>query len=141
MDDGRREVEVRLSMAYYFIKRMNLDLPDLPATRVQICIENIDEVDAAIAAAREEGEKGGSPRGCCGRGERRWRISLPSYRRLLSTRSYAGLAHVLLDTVKRLVRYGNGWFEKAFALNRQVNLPTFPPRVRWAARQSSLARA
>jgi hypothetical protein len=57
MDDGRREVEVRLSMAYYFIKRMNLDLPDLPATRVQICIENIDEVDAAIAAAREEGKR------------------------------------------------------------------------------------
>lgn len=57
MDDGGREVEVRLSMAYYFIKRMNLDIPDLPATRVQICIENIDDVDAAIAAAREEGRR------------------------------------------------------------------------------------
>lgn len=44
-------------MAYYFIKRMNLDLADLPATRVQICIENIDEVDAAIGAAREEGSR------------------------------------------------------------------------------------
>lgn len=54
MTDGQRELEVRLSMAYYFIKRMNLDLKDLPATRVQICIENLAEVDAAISAAKEE---------------------------------------------------------------------------------------
>lgn len=56
MAEGRREIEVRLSMAYYFIKRMNLDLKDLPAARVQICIENLDDVDEAIAAAKAEGE-------------------------------------------------------------------------------------
>lgn len=54
MVDGRRNVEVRLSMAYYFIKRMNLDLEDLPATRVQICVENLNELDAAIVTAQEE---------------------------------------------------------------------------------------
>ena len=30
MKDGCRDIEVRLSMAYYFITRMNLDLKDLP---------------------------------------------------------------------------------------------------------------
>lgn len=54
MVDGSREVEVRLSMAYYFIKRMNLDIEHLPPTRAQLYIENLSEVDAAIAAAREE---------------------------------------------------------------------------------------
>lgn len=32
MTDGQRVIEVRLSMAYYFIMRMNLDLTDLPGT-------------------------------------------------------------------------------------------------------------
>lgn len=54
MVDGRRDVEVRLSMAYYFIKRMNLDLKDLPAARAQICLENLDEIDNAIAAAKAD---------------------------------------------------------------------------------------
>lgn len=54
MTEGRRDVEVRLSMAYYFIKRMNLDLLDLPPARVQLCIANMEEIDAAIAAAKGE---------------------------------------------------------------------------------------
>ena len=54
MDDGRRAVEVRLSMAYYFIKRMNLDLHDLPPARVQLQLANMGEVEAAIEGARAE---------------------------------------------------------------------------------------
>ena len=54
MVDGRRTIEVRLSMAYYFIMRMNLDLTDLPAARAQICLHNLAEVQAAIKQAKEE---------------------------------------------------------------------------------------
>jgi len=52
MSEGCREIEVRLSMAYYFIKRMNLDLKDLPPQRAQIQLENLAEVQAAIEAAK-----------------------------------------------------------------------------------------
>ncbi|MCZ8182412.1 MAG: WYL domain-containing protein [Beijerinckiaceae bacterium] len=54
MVDGRRTIKVRLSMAYYFIMRMNLDLPDLPAARAQISLHNLDEVQQAIRAAKAE---------------------------------------------------------------------------------------
>lgn len=52
MKGGKREIDVRLSMAYYFIMRMNLDLPDLPPARAQICLNNIDEVRKAIEDAK-----------------------------------------------------------------------------------------
>lgn len=52
MEDGRREIEVRLSMAYYFIRRMNLDLTDLPPARAQISLQNLSEVRQAIEEAR-----------------------------------------------------------------------------------------
>lgn len=54
MIDGRRAIEVRLSMAYYFIMRMNLDLPDLPPARAQISLHNLDEVQGAIRDAKAE---------------------------------------------------------------------------------------
>ncbi|MFB0611780.1 helix-turn-helix transcriptional regulator [Aurantiacibacter poecillastricola] len=54
MEDGRREIEVRLSMAYYFIRRMNLDLTDLPPARAQICLQNLSEVLQAIEQARTQ---------------------------------------------------------------------------------------
>lgn len=57
MIGGRREIEVRLSMAYYFIRRMNLDLADLAPSRVQICLKNIDAVNAAIEEARAESKR------------------------------------------------------------------------------------
>jgi predicted DNA-binding transcriptional regulator YafY len=57
MSEGRRTIEVRLSMAYYFIKRMNLDLSDLPADRAQICLHNLDEVQARIADAKAESKR------------------------------------------------------------------------------------
>ncbi|WP_373928419.1 hypothetical protein QTN93_14885 [Sphingomonas aerolata] len=50
--EGRRQIDVRLSMAYYFIMRMNLDLPDLPPARAQICLNNIDEVRKVIDDAK-----------------------------------------------------------------------------------------
>lgn len=52
MQDGCRDIEVRLSMAYYFIKRMNLDLLDLPPQRAQIELQNLKEVQMAIDHAK-----------------------------------------------------------------------------------------
>lgn len=57
MTDGSREIEVRLSMAYYFIKRMNLDLKDLEPSRAQICLKNLAAVQAAIAEAKAESKR------------------------------------------------------------------------------------
>lgn len=57
MINGCREIEVRLSMAYYFIMRMNLDLKDLPPARAQICLANLDEVQAAIKQAKAESKR------------------------------------------------------------------------------------
>lgn len=57
MPEGVREIEVRLSMAYYFIKRMNLDLKDLPPARAQISLANLNEVENAIAEAKAAARK------------------------------------------------------------------------------------
>jgi len=57
MTKGRRTIDVRLSMAYYFIMRMNLDLKDLPATRVQICLHNLEAVQAEIQEAKTESKR------------------------------------------------------------------------------------
>ena len=52
MREGFREIEVRLALAYYFIKRMNLDLVELDPSRAQIRLANLEEVEAAIRDAR-----------------------------------------------------------------------------------------
>ncbi|WP_168452281.1 helix-turn-helix transcriptional regulator [Sphingopyxis microcysteis] len=57
LDGGRREIEVRLSMAFYFIKRMNLDLTDLPPARAQISLHNLAEVQEAINSAKAEARR------------------------------------------------------------------------------------
>lgn len=57
LDSGRREIEVRLSMAFYFIKRMNLDLTDLPPARAQISLHNLAEVQEAINIAKAEARR------------------------------------------------------------------------------------
>ncbi|MCW3101522.1 MAG: hypothetical protein JWL77_7140 [Chthonomonadaceae bacterium] len=54
MTNGCREITVRLSLAYYFIKRMNLDLDHIEPQRAQIRLENRAEVDEAIRAAKDE---------------------------------------------------------------------------------------
>lgn len=57
MRDGVREIEIRLSLAYYFIKRMNLDLDGLEPARAQIRLANLREVESAISAARTASKK------------------------------------------------------------------------------------
>ena len=57
MREGVREIEIRLSLAYYFIKRMNLDLDDLEPARAQIRLVNLREVEAAIKDARAASKK------------------------------------------------------------------------------------
>ena len=52
MREGAREIEIRLSLAYYFIKRMNLDLEELEPVRAQIRLANRREVEAALKDAR-----------------------------------------------------------------------------------------
>ena len=52
MREGVREIEMRLSLAYYFIRRMNLDLEDLEPSRAQIRLANLREVRAAINDAK-----------------------------------------------------------------------------------------
>lgn len=54
MKGNCRAIELRLSLAYYFIVRMNLDLDMLPPERAQIIIENLDDVKRQIAEARAE---------------------------------------------------------------------------------------
>lgn len=54
MIEGIKHVEVRLSMAYYFIVRMNLDLDNLPPERAQLCLQNLDEIKREIEAAKAE---------------------------------------------------------------------------------------
>lgn len=56
---GRKDVAVRAALAFYFIRRMNLDLqpsdnPKLGAERLQIELENLSEVEAAVSAAQAE---------------------------------------------------------------------------------------
>jgi len=53
MRGGVRKIEMRLSLAFYFIKRLNLDLDVLEPARAQIRLTNLSEVEAAIADARE----------------------------------------------------------------------------------------
>lgn len=59
MKDGHKDVEVRASLAFYFIRRMNLDLKPsddtkLKAERLQIELENLAEIEAAVTQARKE---------------------------------------------------------------------------------------
>ena len=57
MHEGGRKIEMRLSLAYYFIKRHNLDLDVLEPARAQIRLANLAEVMAAIADAREKSKQ------------------------------------------------------------------------------------
>ncbi len=54
MKDGVCAVEVRLSMAFYFIRRMNLDLEDIPPERAHIRLANMQEVKDAVAMAEND---------------------------------------------------------------------------------------
>ena len=53
-EGGELLVPIRLALAFYFIKRNNLDLRngEIPAERAQLYLQNFDEVSAAVAQAR-----------------------------------------------------------------------------------------
>lgn len=57
--DGRLVIRMRLALAFYFIKRNNLDLREgqIAPERVQLFIQNFAEVEAAIAKAKDESRK------------------------------------------------------------------------------------
>lgn len=57
MQDGVREIRLRISLAYYFIKRMNLDLADLEPARAQIRLTNFHEVKEAIQSAKTDSKR------------------------------------------------------------------------------------
>lgn len=57
MRNGVRKIEMRLSLAYYFIKRHNLDLNCLEPARAQIRLANLVEVEAAITEARQRSKE------------------------------------------------------------------------------------
>lgn len=57
MTEGYTQVSVRTSLAFYFITRMNLDLPttdQLTPARLQIALQNLADVQAAITAAKSD---------------------------------------------------------------------------------------
>ena len=54
MKDNCRTIKLRMSLAYYFIMRMNLDLDMLPPERAQIVLENLEDVKRQIFEARAE---------------------------------------------------------------------------------------
>jgi predicted DNA-binding transcriptional regulator YafY len=55
MDDGEMAVQMRLPVAFYFIKRYNLDLQDrIEPERLQLCLKNLDEFDRACEAAKKQ---------------------------------------------------------------------------------------
>ena len=57
MAGGYTQISVRTSLAFYFIKRMNLDLPttdQLTPSRLQIALQNKTEVDTAIESAKAD---------------------------------------------------------------------------------------
>jgi hypothetical protein len=57
MRGGRKNVEVRAALAFYFIRRLNLDLdpsddPKLAPERLQIELENLAEVEEAVKSSQ-----------------------------------------------------------------------------------------
>ena len=59
MQKGVLEIETSAALAWYFIRRHDLDLkdhPDLPPERLQLRLENLDDVTAEIDRAKEHSE-------------------------------------------------------------------------------------
>ncbi len=57
MRDGKLELQTRAALAFYFIRRHNLDLrehPDMRPERAQLFLENLDEVTQAVEQAQAE---------------------------------------------------------------------------------------
>ncbi len=56
IENGVLRIPMRLALAYYFIRRNNLDLRDglIPADRVQLYLKNYDEIMAECGVAKSE---------------------------------------------------------------------------------------
>lgn len=55
MEDGLLRLKMRLAVAFYFVKRQNLDLRDkgIPPERIQLWLENLEDLETADKAAKE----------------------------------------------------------------------------------------
>lgn len=57
MEQGELRLKMRLAVAFYFLKRHNLDLqdrPDIEPSRIQIWLENAAELYAALKSAKQQ---------------------------------------------------------------------------------------
>ena len=54
LKDGELNIEMRAALAFYFIRRHNLDLrnKEIDAERLQISLQNYDEIEAQVAEAK-----------------------------------------------------------------------------------------
>ncbi|MER8383381.1 WYL domain-containing protein [Mesorhizobium sp. M1399] len=60
LEGGERKLKMRLAVAFYFVKRHNLDLQanqDIPASRIQLWLENLEELNSEIASAKERSRR------------------------------------------------------------------------------------
>ncbi|MDB4222785.1 WYL domain-containing protein [Granulosicoccus sp.] len=57
MSKGVRKIEMRIALAFYFIRLHNLDLETLEPARAQIILANLPEVEAVIADARKQSKQ------------------------------------------------------------------------------------
>lgn len=58
LENGKRTVSIRAALAFYFVRRHNLDLRNdqIPPERAQLWIDNYDEYEVDVSAAKEREE-------------------------------------------------------------------------------------
>lgn len=56
MERGRLRLKMRAALAWYTIKRLNLDLTGLPPERQKLVLVNLDEVNAVVSRAKAAGK-------------------------------------------------------------------------------------
>jgi len=56
MDNGEVAITLRIALAYYFVRRHNLDLRngEIPPERAQVFLKNFDEYQAAVNDGQEQ---------------------------------------------------------------------------------------
>ncbi len=54
MTNGVLTVKARAALSFYLIRRLNLDLDNIPPERKQIALSNLDEVERIQRVAKEE---------------------------------------------------------------------------------------
>lgn len=53
MEEGELRLKMRLAAAFYFVKRYNLDLQGIDPARIQLWLDNLDGLTAALKSAKE----------------------------------------------------------------------------------------